>query len=406
LKNFSQELRKRDKISESLLINKKVNNEQDLLGISLKTNKKVYLNSLNTKKHTFICGASGFGKTSLINILQEKKLRDGNTVIFVDPKGDLESINTFRALCKKNGRKLYIFSESYVGEESVSINPLKNGDVTQITDRVIQSFDWSEQFYRNISYNSIHKCVDHLKRKGETITFKNIFTRLNEISSGKEALFDEKNVSGILTYFDTINHSVFGPLLNGEYKEVSFEQIINEKACVYIGLSKLGYPYISKVLTKIFINDIMNYTYKVQSKLSTELRNLNQTSLFVDELGSCITEEFIELLNKCRSARFEITTAFQSPSDISKVDKDLLVQIIENSSLGFVFKQGVDSSAEFFAGMMGTIEGQKDTKRVKDGDLQEVGSRRDVREYHVNPDLIKKLSVGQCICLITWAKDT
>jgi type IV secretory pathway VirB4 component len=42
------------------------------------------LSEINFKNHTFIAGASGFGKTNLISILQEHSLRKNKPIIFID----------------------------------------------------------------------------------------------------------------------------------------------------------------------------------------------------------------------------------------------------------------------------------------------------------------------------------
>ena len=58
---------------------------------------------------------------------------------------------------------------------------------------------------------------------------------------------------------------------------------------------------------------------------------LSAMGLYIDELSAVITDEFIELLNKCRGAKLEITSAFQSLSDIQKLSPALCEQVLENS---------------------------------------------------------------------------
>ena len=53
------------------------------------------VDELNKRRHTLICGASGFGKSVLMNTLILDDLEKGKPVIFIDPKGDNESLEQF-----------------------------------------------------------------------------------------------------------------------------------------------------------------------------------------------------------------------------------------------------------------------------------------------------------------------
>ncbi len=112
-----------------------------------------------------------------------------------------------------------------------------------------------------------------------------------------------------------------------------------------------------------------------------------------------MTDEFVEILNKCRGAKMELTFAFQSPSDITKYSKDLCIQILENSSNWFIFKQRMEDGAKVFSEAIGTIESKKQTVRVQDGEEQSQGSQRLVEELISHPNIVKNLNVGQCVLL-------
>ena len=112
---------------------------------------------LTLKRHNFVVGASGFGKTNLINLLQDNCLKNDKPIIFFDPKGDIEALNMFKQLCEKNKRPCYIFSEHF--DDSISLNPVLEGTVSQISERIMSSFEWSEQFYMNQSRRSLNKAL-------------------------------------------------------------------------------------------------------------------------------------------------------------------------------------------------------------------------------------------------------
>ena len=82
--------------------------------------------------------------------------------------------------------------------------------------------------------------------------------------------------------------------------------------------------------------------------------------VYIDELSAVVSNNFIELLNKCRGAKMELTFAFQSPADLNKVSPHLCLQILENASTWFVFKQRVEAGANLFAEAIGTMDSIKE----------------------------------------------
>jgi len=115
------------KIERKELKVKKKTTDNECLGIDTKSKKKIKLEGLDFSKHSFIVGATGFGKTNLISILHEDYLKRDVPIIFFDPKGDLQTMLDFKKLCESYGKLCHIFSESYA--DSISLNPLGEGTV-------------------------------------------------------------------------------------------------------------------------------------------------------------------------------------------------------------------------------------------------------------------------------------
>lgn len=144
-----------DKIDRKALNVKKTTDLEDSLGIDTKNRKDFLLDEIDFRRHSFIVGASGFGKTNLMSILQEHTLRKNKPIIFFDPKGDMEALNTFKEICERYKKPCYIFSEHY--HDSISLNPVLEGTVNQVTDRIMRAFEWSEPYYRDASRRSLTK---------------------------------------------------------------------------------------------------------------------------------------------------------------------------------------------------------------------------------------------------------
>lgn len=378
-----------EQINRKALSVNKTTEIQDALGIDTKTRCEFLLKDVDFRRHSFIVGASGFGKTNLISILQEHSLRKNKPIIFFDPKGDMEALTTFKKICEKYKKPCYIFSEHY--RESISLNPLMEGTVNQVVDRVMRSFEWSEPYYRDASRRSLTKALQKLEKENEAFTLKKIFDELVRL--------ENKDNVGLISKLEAILFSDFGRILNSDGPNaLTLSKVREEGACLYIGLSTQGYGETATAVGKLFLGELLYNSYKTLSR--EESKGLeNPISIYFDEFGSLVTPEFIELQNKCRGAGMELTLAVQTASDIDRVNPDLTKQVIENAGNLFILKQRLDSSASLFADAVGTILAKKQTYKIENGEKQKSGSERDVYELIVHPDIIKNLGIGQCVLL-------
>ena len=381
------------KIEKRHLSAAKITAAPDSIGYSVTRRRDLPARELDRSAHTLICGASGFGKSVLMETLMDADVISGKPVIFIDPKGDAESMYRFVDLCRRHGRDFAVFSEHYKGEGGINLNPVKEGSPVQIADRIHRSFNWSEEHYENLCYKALRKACK--AAEGGT-SYAMIWEQLINLSEpgNSQKLFERKDAEGIITRLENVIDSDFGPLLGSD--GLSMKEIRNSDKCVYIGLPVLGYPHVARALGKTLLGDLAHGVY--DSYRSIHCQN-NPVGVYIDELSAVVTDEFIELLNKCRGAGMELTFAFQSPADIDKVSPDLCLQIMENAATWFILKQRMKSGAETFTGSIGTVLGKKDTVRIEDGDQLPMGSRREVHEMIVHPDIIKNLNRGQAVLL-------
>ena len=363
---------------------------EDALGVDTKSKRIINLKEIDFRRHSFIVGASGFGKTNLISILQENSLRANKPIIFFDPKGDIEALTTFKSICAKYNKPCYIFSEYY--QDSISLNPVLEGTINQVVDRIMRAFEWSEPYYRDASRRSLTKALKSLQLEDQDFTLSAIFDELVKMES-------KENV-GLIAKIEAILESDFGKILNANKEGLTLSKIRDEKACLYIGLSTQGYGETAMAIGKMFLGELLYNSYKSLSNENDPEQGLkNPISVYFDEFGSIAVKDFIDLENKCRGAGMELTIAVQTPSDLDVVCPNLTKQIIENTSNLFILKQRLSDSAQLFAESIGTVLAKKQTYRVENGQQLATGSERDVHELIVHSDIIKNLRIGQCILL-------
>ncbi|MBI2521206.1 MAG: DUF87 domain-containing protein [Bdellovibrio sp.] len=372
---------------------KKVAVEEEYLGYSASNKRKFYLQELNTKKHTAVIGSTGSGKTVCLRVLIDHALSMGKPVIYFDPKASLESVEVFRKMCERSGKKLYLFTD--IAEDATAFNPLLDGSLDDISDRIINALDWSEPFYKNESIQALDDVLQCLAESQTVITLKNILLELEKHSN-------KKNIKGLVNQLGKVSRSPYGTLLNNESKDVlTFNRLRLKDACIYIGISSMGHSSSGQILNKIFFGGLLTHAKdsligKVPGLRNPEARPM---SIIFDELSSTIHEGFIDLQNKCRQAGMEITYATQGPSDIDRISPILTAQIFENTNNLFVFNQIVPAHTEFFARTFGTVTSDKKTHVMEDNRKGDAGSVREAEEFMVHGNILRSLRVGQCVLL-------
>lgn len=365
----------------------------DTIGLKVKESRPLYFKDFNSRLHTMIVGPTGYGKTNLMTLMQEAVAKKGHSIVFFDPKASTETRNMFNEICKKAGRKVYFFNE--FTPSSSKFNPLLDGSVDQVCDRIVGACEWSDNFYKAAAINALKEALTFLKSQNEVVTFK----KLEELLRKRP---DQKNIMGLLVQLCSANSSEFGTLVNtNELNALSFRKIREENACLYIGISSLGYLETAKFFNRLFIDNLLFHTYEC---LQMELRDQKAItsrpmSVFFDELSSIITPKFIDLQNKCRGAGIEITYATQCPADLQRVSHELCDQIFENTDNLFLFRQTVPSNTEYLSKIAGTVKEEKETYMTEEGQKTERGSVREVEKLFLHPNILRSLKIGQCIYL-------
>jgi conjugative coupling factor TraD (TOL family) len=136
--------------------------------------------------HTFVVGTTRVGKTRFSSILINQDIRNGDAVIVVDPKGDLDLVRDMYSACKASNR-LADFKIVHLGfaELSACYNPLKNYDqvsevATRITDAIAAEGEGKQ--FAAFAWKYVNIVAICLEEMGLRITYKSIafyITRLD-----------------------------------------------------------------------------------------------------------------------------------------------------------------------------------------------------------------------------------
>lgn len=356
-------------------------------GFSETYKKEINGKSLEKGLHSLVVGSTGYGKSTLQSLCLRDDASLGKSIISIDPKGDSKGWNLFEKICVDENRV-----PIRIGELN-SIDILNEGSTNQIADKVHSSFEWSEQYYSTVALRALRMAISRLRLRKEKIDFKILMEEVRELCNTDE--FNKRDLEGLLNNLENIVFSDLNKYFSPYGK--SIREYWKDGSCIYISLSKLGYPSTSKVIGKLILNEINQTVFKKYNEVIDPSEPA--LAVFIDELYSFITDEFIELLNKCRGAKVELNMAFQTPSDIKRVNTDLMDQLFENTNNWFIMNQRVDNYVNYLSKAIGTRTSVKKTERVDQGERTGSFSEREVEELIVHPNVIKRLDIGQCIHL-------
>lgn len=147
--------------------------------------KPVYVPQDARVGHTFVAGTTRVGKTRLASILINQDIRNGDAVIVVDPKGDLELMQDMYSACLVSNR-LEDFKVVHLGfpELSMRYNPLKDyGNLTEVATRVVAGINASGegQQFADFAWKYTDITANALFALGIQINYKNISFYLNRL---------------------------------------------------------------------------------------------------------------------------------------------------------------------------------------------------------------------------------
>ena len=376
--------------------------------------------------HTQVIGTTNAGKTeSVILPWAIQDIHSGKGLLLIDGKADNSLIDKLWAYTKlaKRENDFKLFSLSRM-EQSCQFNPLLGGTAEEITERVFNSFEFENPYYRSIQYEVMNQVMRIFEANEMTPTFQ----RLHQVISEPKLLEElsektgnddlkkwafkfssfsnkdrEERTSGLLT---AIGHFAFGQnakLFNPEKDAITIDEALRSNQIVYFQLPVLLSPFLGKATGKLVLQSLQAAVAN-RHRLAQGVEK-KFFSVFLDDFSEYLYEGFISILNKSRSANVGIVFAHQALGDITVLGDAVANSILTNANLK-VFMRGNDpDSAEYFSKVIGTLSSTKYTERQKKGvlgvDKSGDVSAREVEEFTVHPNTFKQpLGVGEAIMIV------
>lgn len=387
--------------------------------------ESIFINLSFRRMHAQVVGTTNAGKTeSVIVPLAVDDIEKGRGLIIIDGKADRSLLNKLYAYASENNRekdfRLFTLSDY---DLSQTFNPLINDSVDQTTEKIINSFEIENEFYRTVQFDIFRNVLSIFKEANEYPTFLKIRQAIIDPAKlqalayrGKNTLLQEwaveflntgketrkEQVSGLLGNLGYFTSGEIGSLFNTEKPTISVKQVMDDNLIAFFQLPVLKSPMLGKAVAKMVLQDIQS---SVSARHASGKENHSFVGVYLDDFTEYLTKSFVSVLNKSRSANVGVTFAHQAVGDLEGLGLEVKNQIQTNTNLKVFMRTNEPSSAEYFSKTIGTKQTQKITNRQKQGIMgSEVtgdGSIRDVEEFIVHPNVFKnELGLGEAVIIL------
>jgi len=365
------------------------------------------------------CGSTGFGKTVfMVNTMYQYLLR-GTGAIFIDPKGDDETLKEFLAFADYLGLmdKVHFFSLAYPKISQV-YNPISYGTPEEITETIINSCEIENEYYKKIQFvfllntirilKSIHQTINLLQVVGFLKNFKDEdWVRENITDKTTKDLSpllretvkkDYGDISGLEADLSLLAEGEFSPIINGE-NEIDLKKIINNGEIAIFQFPTMLLGTIGKSMGTMILQGIQSVVGRRQfTERDPDFTKKNVFPIFVDEFYSLAYPNFMEMINKCRSSKNPFFLGHQGLSDLESVSETFKRGVFQNTNCKFVCKMVDPDDAENFVKSWATYTKVKETQAVEKGlffNRSNKSSFRESEAYIVHPNRLKFAKTGQ-----------
>lgn len=317
------------------------------------------------RRHTYIVGATGTGKTTLLTHMIDQDIKSGRGLAVIDPHGDLAE--KILGIVPENRIKDVIYFNPYDIEFPIGLNLLEipqglsevelQREKDFITSSLISVFHKlydakysgprMEHILRNVILTAleqknptlftIYELLTNIKYRKRVVSklddeilksfWKNEFEKLGSYQKAEQISPITNKLGRFLTTGITRN------ILNQNNGKLNFEDIMNNNKILICNLSKgkIGEDVSS------FLGGLL--TAKIQltalRRVNIEENKRNDFFLYIDEFQNFATMSFAQILSEARKYRLSVILAHQNTVQI---ENDLLEIIIGNTGTIICFR--------------------------------------------------------------------
>ena len=333
---------------------------------------KIYLSENDRRRHFYIIGQTGTGKSTISQEMAKQDVKNGNGLCFIDPHGDaIEDILT--AVPKERAEDVIYFdpadTERPFGLNMLEYDENKPEERTFVVNEIINIFDalydlkatggpMFEQYMRNamllimddvetgstlmeipkVLADEDFRRMKLAKCKNETV--KNFWEEEAEKAGGEAALANMvPYITSKLTPF--LSNDMMRPIISQQKSTLDFREIMDTQKILLINLSKgkIGETN-SHLLGMIIVGKIL---MAALGRVDIPEDERKDFYMYIDEFQNVTTDSIAQILSEARKYRLALIIAHQF---IGQLSEDISKAVFGNVGSLAAYRVGPED-AEF-----------------------------------------------------------
>lgn len=356
--------------------------------------------------HTFLPGASGSGKTTTLERLADGALGLGAGLVIIDCKGGGLGASA-RKLADAYNLPFCVVDPD--DPDTTGYNPC-DGSPSDVANKLIGSFTFGEagEIYKQVGMNVVPLLVKGLRSARLSVSLAHLAEYASpnglrllahkvedeDLGDQLTAFLDDNDTagkSGVISLqhrFGAILQGSFGPLFK-QKDELDWDSAFAQPMVVYICLSATAASEDVDLMGRVLIQDLKQACSR-RLRQSAKGEELVPVLCAIDEFAALNeARQIIDLLLQARQAAMPLLLSTQFVPQ----DPDLKKAVLQAGLL--VVHRLEAQDAQDLAAQFGTRPSWKVTHQIDwETGTTAKGSIRDVEEYVIHPNTLRRLPVG------------
>lgn len=341
------------------------------------------------RRHLYVIGQTGTGKTTFIQNLAVQDIREGKGVCFIDPHGDtverlLGLVPRHRAqdviyfnpgdIERPMGLNMLEYDPQYPEQKSLVVDELI-GIFNKLFNMSIAGGPIFEQYFRNAallvmedpaSGNTLYEIERVLAEKpfrdmklarSKNIVVNNFWTQIAEKAGGEASLKDM--VPYIASKFDGfISHDVMRPIILQQKSAFNFREVMDSGKLLFVNLSKGRLGELNSSLIGLILVGKLSLAALSRTDMPEDRRK--DFYLYIDEFQNVTTDSIATILSEARKYRLDMVIAHQF---IGQLKDEIKKAVFGNVGSQAAFRIGTED-AEFMAKQYAPVFAAQDLLNV------------------------------------------
>jgi len=348
---------------------------------------RVYLPLPRLSHHLLVAGATGSGKTETVLRVADSLARTSDwTIVYVDGKGDRETMARFAALMNDAGRRVWLFPDQpYDGWR---------GSAAEVAGRLLQLIDFADEgggaYYRDLAVNAIRLACDNPsgppRGSAELLVrlHRNALLKLHpkgSLALAEIAALPKEQLDGIRARYAAFFTTVAGAL-DGR---VAFDELDS----AYFLLDGLRLKHEAGYLARFLVEEFTQWAVGRKQRSQRVL-------LIVDEFSAIAQagQGLVDVVERTRG--FGVAAVLCPQLAEGMGSPEAAARIIGSAQT--ILLHGMATPEQFVRA--GGTRRVPFTTRQLDGDaFTGLGSTRVEDEYRADPNDVRRLAPGQCFAI-------